>query len=228
MPLPPPDAERPPRPAEPEQQRGAAVPAAEVAPAPLDVRAERSAGDHSITISWTAGGQQEVEYKISRRIANDRWHVVGRTTSTSIVDGAVPPDAAIPVYRVVARLGDTVSATVHSPESPAPEAPERDDAMPAVANLSVAPTGALQFDWPSGITEAMVVVRPDRPPVSPSDPAATAWKITNMRYLLDGGLRLPASITPPCHVAVASCQRSGSALIVAPGFDRTAHATITA
>ena len=58
------------------------------------------------------------------------------------------------------------------------------------------------------------------------DPAATAWKITNMRYQLDGGLVLPTSVARPCHVAVASCRRDGGALVVAPGFGPTARAAV--
>ena len=80
------------------------------------------------------------------------------------------------------------------------------------------------FDWPLGITEAMVVVRHDRAPETPDDPAATAWKITNMRYQLDGGLQLPTSVALPCHVAVASCRREGGALVVGPAFDLAVRA----
>ena len=82
------------------------------------------------------------------------------------------------------------------------------------------------FDWPDGVTEAMVVVRGDRPPEAPDDPDATAWKITNMRYQLDGGLVLPKSVALPCHVAVASCRRKGGTLVVAPGFGASARAVV--
>jgi hypothetical protein len=208
-----------------------------VVPAPVDVRAERGADDQSVTVSWTAGGSQEVEYKITRRTPDGRWHVVGRTRSTCIVDGSVSPGTEIPVYGVVARLGSAVSEPVHSPPPPAPAAaaaPAVDPApdapppggIPAVQHLTVSPSGALVFDWPSGITEAMVVVRHDRPPETPDDPAGTAWKITNMRYQLDGGLLLPASVARPCHVAVASCRREGGALVVAPVFDPSARTAV--
>jgi hypothetical protein len=212
-------------------------------PAPLDVRAERDVDDRSITITWTAGGPQDVEYKITRRTPDGRSQVVGRTRSTGIVDGAVPPDSDIPVYEVVARLGPAASEPVHSstearPAAPAPAdplpadpvaEPEPDDpapgGIPAVQNLTASASGALAFEWPLGITEAMVVVRGDRPPTGPDDPAATAWKITNMRYQIDGGLLLPASVARPCHVAVASCRREGGALVVAPAFHPTARTT---
>jgi hypothetical protein len=72
----------------------------------------------------------------------------------------------------------------------------------------------------------MVVVRQDRPPEMPGDPAATAWKITDMHYQLDSGLLLPASVALPCHVAVASCRREGGPLVVASEFDPTARATV--
>jgi serine/threonine-protein kinase len=201
-----------------------ATPEPQAVSAPVDVRAERGADDRSITITWKAPGRQEVEYKVTRRTQDDRWHVVGRTRSTSIVDGAVPPDAEIPVYGVVARLGSTVSELVRSPApvlQPAAQAPAVDPApdTPAVHHLTVAAAGTLVFDWPVGITEAMVVVRHDQPPEAPDDPAATAWKITNMRYQLDGGLQLPTFVALPCHVAVASCTRENGALVVAPEFD---------
>ena len=204
-------------------------PAPEPAPAPpTDVRAERGTVDPSITVSWTPGGAEEVEYKISRRLPDGRWQVVGRTASTCIVDGAVGPDVEIPVYGVVARRGSTVSELVESSVA----LPAVDDAepvgIPPVRHLTVTAAGPLLFEWPSGVTEAMVVVRRDRAPESADDPAATAWKITNMRYQLDGGLLLPPSVPRPCHVAVASCERAGTALVVAPTFDPTAHAIVPA
>ena len=192
----------------------------------MDVRAERGAEDRSITITWTAGGPQEVEYKITRLTPDGRWHVVGRTRTTCIVDGAVTPDTQIPVYGVVARLGSALSGMVQSPQALVPAADPGPDVFPAVQHLTVTASGALAFTWPSGITEAMVVVRQDRSPETPGDPAATAWKITNMRYQLDGGLLLPASVARPCHVAVASCRRDGGSLVVAPGFDPTARAAV--
>ncbi|GAA3232767.1 hypothetical protein GCM10017691_27730 [Pseudonocardia petroleophila] len=195
-------------------------------PAPVDVRAERGTDDHSVTVSWTAGGPQDVEYKVTRLTAEGRRQVVGRTRSTGIVDGAVAPDAPVPVYEVTARLGTTVSPPVGtSTGGPAAE-PEPPGGIPAVRHLVVTGPGTLAFEWPPGITEAMVVVRPDRLPETPDDPAATAWKITNMRYELDGGLRLPSSVPLPCHVAVASCRRVDGGLVVAPGFDPSATTTV--
>jgi serine/threonine protein kinase len=188
-------------------------PEPEAVPAPIDVGAERGADDRSITVTWTPGGLQGVEYKITRLTLDGRWQVVGRTRSTCIVDGAVPPDAEIPVYGVVARLGSAVSDLVRSQ-------------VLSLAHLAVATAGTLVFDWPIGVTEAMVVVRHDRPPEAPGDPAATAWKITNMRYQLDGGLQLPTSVALPCYVAVASCRREGGTLVVAPEFDLTVRATV--
>ncbi|MBW0119647.1 hypothetical protein, partial [Pseudonocardia abyssalis] len=198
----------------------------EQAPGPTDVRAERGTGDRSITVSWTAGGPQDVEYKVTRLTPEGRWHVVGRTRSTSIVDGAVTPDARIPEYAVVARLGSAVSGPVRTPPADDPEEPP--GGIPAVRHLAATASGTLAFEWPPGITEAMVVVRADRLPETPDDPAATAWKITNMRYELDGGLRLPSSVPLPCHVAVASCRRVDGGLVVAPGFDPTARTTVGA
>jgi serine/threonine-protein kinase len=190
--------------------------------APTDVRAERGTDDPSITVTWTPSSPGDVEYKITRLTPDGRWHVVGRTRATHIVDGAVAADAAIPTYAVTARLRAATSGQARSAE---PDAP---GGIPVVEHLTVSPGGALVFDWPSGVTEAMVVVRGDGPPSAPDDPAAASWKITNMRYQLDGGLVLPSSLSRPCHVAVASCRRDGGALVVAPGFGATARATVGA
>ncbi len=208
---------------EPERTRvDTPAPVVEAVAAPTQVRAERDTDDGSITITWTAGDRREVEYKITRLTPDGRWHVVGRTRSTCIVDGAVTADDGIPVYGVVARLGSTLSDLARSPETPAPEP----GGIPAVRHLTVTAPGVLGFVWPPGVTEAMVVVRRDRRPETPADPAATTWKITNMRYQLDGGLRLPASVELPCHVAVASCRRDDGHLVVAPGFGPTARVRI--
>ena len=193
--------------------------ATDAVPAPTDVRAERSADDPSITVTWTATGGGDVEYKVTRLAADGRRHVVGRTRATYLVDGAVAPDSPVPAYEVLARVGPKAAAPVRS-------APADPGGIPAVRNLTVSPGGALVFDWPDGVTEAMVVVRGDRPPEAPDDPDATAWKITNMRYQLDGGLVLPKSVALPCHVAVASCRRKGGTLVVAPGFGASARAAV--
>jgi len=188
------------------------------------VRAERGTDDPSITVTWTAAGGSDVEYaveyKVTRLAADGRRQVVGRTRATYLVDGAVPPGSPVPAYEVVARVGQQAAAPVRS-------APPADPGgIPAIRNLAVSAGGALVFDWPEGVTEAMVVVRGDRPPVAPDDPAAAAWKITNMRYQLDGGLVLPTSVVRPCHVAVAACRRKGGTLVVAPGFGATARAVV--
>lgn len=97
------------------------------------------------------------------------------------------------------------------------------DGIPVVSALREN-GGLLQFDWPTGVTEVMVVARPDAPPLTPDDPQARAWKVTNMRYEIDGGVRVPADLPRPCHVAVASCRREPNGrLIVAGGFAPTTH-----
>jgi serine/threonine-protein kinase len=246
-PVPEPPVPEPPRAAEPAD--GAPPPADAGVPAPVDVRATRTPGDPSVIVTWTAGGPQDVEYKVSRLTADGRWQVVGRTGATGIIDGAVAPGADVPVYGVVARLDGELSAVARSttdtrsdpprdlpqrdapqPDPPRPDPPARDEPdpgdIPAVRGLVVSAPGTLVFDWPDGVTEVVVVVRRDRPPVAPDDPAATSWKITNMRYQLDGGLLLPASLAPPCHVAVASCRRDRGVLVVAPGFGPTARTAV--
>ncbi|MEU8900228.1 hypothetical protein AB0C65_30505 [Nocardia sp. NPDC048505] len=94
--------------------------------------------------------------------------------------------------------------------------------IPTVGNLAIE-DGRLTFDWPSGVTEVMVVVRKDGPPVTPMDPAATSWKVTNSRYQIEGGVAIPASLVPS-HLAVASCRRAANGtLTVASGFAATAR-----
>src|SRR5690606_2935147 len=110
---------------------------------------------------------------------------------------------------------------------PAEAEPVPDDPMPggipAVAHLAEQ-GGLLVFDWPAGITEVMVVVRADRPPLTHDEPGARAWKVTNMRYQIDGGVTIPAELPRPCHVAVASCRRERDGrLLVAPGVAPTAR-----
>lgn len=95
--------------------------------------------------------------------------------------------------------------------------------IPVVARLAER-GGLLVFDWPAGITEVMVVVRTDRPPLTHDEPGARAWKVTNMRYQIDGGVGIPADVARPCHVAVASCRRDPDGrLRVAPGMAPTAR-----
>ncbi|MFI6867014.1 hypothetical protein [Nocardia sp. NPDC050406] len=121
------------------------------------------------------------------------------------------PVAAPPTYATPAPP----QAASTSPASAGNATPS---GMPTVENLA-ATGGLLTFDWPPGITEVMVVARTDSPPVAPDDPDARAWKVTNTRYQLDGGVRIPADIFTPCHIAVASCRRAPSGMLtVAEGF----------
>ncbi|MFE5284954.1 Ig-like domain repeat protein [Nocardia sp. NPDC056611] len=95
--------------------------------------------------------------------------------------------------------------------------------LPTVRGLAER-DGLLVFQWPTGITEVMVVARADAPPIDPDDPRARRWKVTNMRYEIEGGVRIPAEIPRPCHVAVASCRREPSGtLTVAAGFGAAAR-----
>ena len=72
-------------------------------------------------------------------------------------------------------------------------------------------------------------LRQGTPPRTPDDPAATAWKVTNTRYQIDGGVRLPPRTDDgPRHVAVASCRRTDGRLVVAPGFATAARLDLPA
>lgn len=104
-----------------------------------------------------------------------------------------------------------------------PAADTGSSGMPTVRTLAVS-GGLLTFEWPTGITEVMVVARPDAPPIDPKDSQARSWKVTNTRYQIDGGVKLPADLPRPCHLAIASCRRDPSGtLTVAVGFAPTAH-----
>ncbi|MEU2251963.1 Ig-like domain repeat protein [Nocardia xishanensis] len=112
------------------------------------------------------------------------------------------------------------------PEQIAPQAATsavaQDDPMPSgipVVTGLAERAGLLTFVWPTGITEVMVVARTDGPPAAPDEPEARAWKVTNMRYEIDGGVRVPPDLPRPCHIAVASCRREPNGkLTVAAGF----------
>ncbi|MEV6387000.1 Ig-like domain repeat protein [Nocardia xishanensis] len=112
------------------------------------------------------------------------------------------------------------------PEQTAPQAATsavaQDDPMPSgipVVTSLAERAGLLTFVWPTGITEVMVVARTDGPPAAPDEPEARAWKVTNMRYEIDGGVRVPPDLPRPCHIAVASCRREPNGkLTVAAGF----------
>ncbi|MFQ6398214.1 hypothetical protein ACLMAJ_32830 [Nocardia sp. KC 131] len=132
-----------------------------------------------------------------------------------------PPDAA----------GHPERNRGHSQNDRAPaqndRADRRDDPAPAgiptVTRLAEQ-SGLLVFAWPTGITEVMIVARADEPPTAPDDPQARAWKVTNMRYEIDGGVRIPGDINRPCHIAIASCRRDPTGkLTIAPDFAATAR-----
>jgi hypothetical protein len=74
--------------------------------------------------------------------------------------------------------------------------------------------GMLCWTWPDGCTEMMVVWRRDAPPLAADDAAGQGRrKVTNTRYELDHGVRLPAE--RPLHVAVFACLRERGRLVVA-------------
>jgi hypothetical protein len=124
-----------------------------------------------------------------------------------------------PRLRGPRRVGPKAAAPVRS-------APADPGGIPAVRNLTVSPGGALVFDWPDGVTEAMVVVRGDRPPEAPDDPAATAWRSPTCATSSTAASSCPSRWRLPCHVAVASCRRKGGTLVVAPGFGASARAAV--
>jgi hypothetical protein len=62
------------------------------------VAARSSAG--SVLVRWN--GAEGLEFKVSRRAADGRWQVVGRTRALEIEDGGAPA-GEVPAYSVEAR-----------------------------------------------------------------------------------------------------------------------------
>ncbi|APB00318.1 hypothetical protein [Nocardia seriolae] len=190
---------------------------------PAEVTAGRKP-DGTVVIAWGPSATPQVEYRVTRLLADGSWRVVGRTRGTALEDGGAL-SGPVPVYGVVASVSGRVSEMVRSDGNSGADRAggtaadsELPSGMPTVRNLAES-SGLLVFVWPTGITEVMVVARPDAPPVDPDDPRARRWKVTNMRYEIEGGVRIPAEIPRPCHVAVASCRREPSGtLTVAAGF----------
>lgn len=207
--------------------------------APSQVRAE--AVDGTVRVSWEPSPSAGVSYRVTRVEPNGRRQVVGRTSETALDDGGVGTATPLPTYEVTATRAGVHSDVAISgnppppprPPAPAPTTPTAPttpptDDLPAVTDVRVDGDRVI-FAWPDGVTEALVVIRADAPPQSPTDPAAWAKKITNTRYAIDGGFAIPGSIARPGHIAVAACRRDGSgALTVAAAFGPRARAALPA
>ncbi|MDF3280788.1 hypothetical protein [Gordonia sp. N1V] len=230
----------PPEPAPAPGPPPAAAASAEPRPAaPSQVRAE--AVDGTVRVSWEPSPSAGVSYRVTRVEPNGRRQVVGRTSETALDDGGVGTATPLPTYEVTATRAGVHSDVAISgnppppprPPGPAPTTPTAPttpptDNLPAVTDVRVDGDRVI-FAWPDGVTEALVVIRADAPPQSPTDPAAWAKKITNTRYAIDGGFAIPGSIARPGHIAVAACRRDGSgALTVAAAFGPRARAALPA
>ncbi|WP_439030173.1 Ig-like domain repeat protein [Gordonia terrae] len=196
---------------------------------PRNVRA--MTGRDGTTVSWDASPTPAVVYRVVRIGADGSARTLGRTAATELSDGG-PVGPITPVYEVTAVLGDQRSEPGRSGSAggratPAPTASSSsspEDDPPAITAVRV-DGDTLRFDWPAGVTEAMVVIRPDAAPDDPADPRAVTAKVTNTRYQIDDGYRIPPGIPRPCHVAVASCRRTPQgALAVASSFGPSARA----
>ncbi|WP_433733058.1 Ig-like domain repeat protein [Nocardia sp. CA-129566] len=199
--------------------------------APQRVEATRLANG-SVLVAWSPSSTNSVAYRVTRLQPDGSWRVVGRTQATELEDGGAPAGGQ-PVYAVAAAVAGRYSEITRSDTGPAvkpqgeqEQSPPDDPApsgIPAVSGLAEQ-AGLLIFTWPVGVTEVMAVVRPDQPPTTPDDPLARSWKVTNMRYEIDGGVRIPPDIPRPCHIAIASCRREPNGkLTVATGFAATAR-----
>ncbi|WP_238421837.1 Ig-like domain repeat protein [Gordonia sp. 'Campus'] len=201
---------------------------------PRNVRT--TTGHDGTTVSWEASPTPAVVYRVVRIGADGSTRTLGRTPATELSDGGTV-DPVPPVYEVTAVLGDQRSEPARSGPAPSPTAPSptvsapaapsstpRDADPPAITAVRV-DGDTLRFDWPAGVTEAMVVIRPDTAPDDPADPRAVTAKVTNTRYQIDDGYPIPPHIPRPCHVAVASCRRTPQgALAVASSFGPSARA----
>jgi hypothetical protein len=186
---------------------------------PGAIEAVRRAG--SVLVSWQPSATGDVRYRVLR-IGPEGARAIGVTPASSLEDGGVPADVPLPVYEVSAGRGGAWSRPVRSavPGSGDAAVAGSDRPVAATAADTLAPAadlrlvaGRLQWIWPEGCTEMMVVWRADGPPVAADDPAATVRKVTNTRYEIDGGVAVPAS--RPLHVAVFGCVRVGGRLVVA-------------
>lgn len=204
--------------------------------APSTARAETV--DGTVRVSWDPSPTAGVSYRVTRVERNGRRQVVGRTAETELDDGGAGTATPLPTYEVTATRAGVHSDVAISgnpptparppapaPTTPTPTAPPA-DALPAVTDVRVDGNRVI-FAWPDGVTEALVVIRADAPPQSPTDPAAWTKKITNTRYDIDGGFAIPGSVARPGYVAVAACRRDSSgALTVAAAFDPRARAVL--
>ncbi|WP_063813620.1 hypothetical protein [Nocardia anaemiae] len=198
--------------------------------APQRVEATRLANG-SVLVAWSPTSTDNVAYRVTRLQPDGSWRVVGRTQATELEDGGAPA-VGQPVYAVAAAVAGRYSEITRSDIAEAAKPQGRQDqplddpspgGIPAVSGLAER-AGLLVFIWPTGVTEVMAVVRPDQPPITPDDPEARSWKVTNMRYEIDGGVRIPPDIPRPCHIAIASCRREPNGkLTVAAGFAPSAR-----
>ncbi|MFE0751750.1 Ig-like domain repeat protein [Gordonia sp. NPDC058843] len=188
----------------------------------------------AITVSWEPSATESVTYRVVRIGFDGSTRTLGRTAATELSDGSAD-DPVPPVYEVTAILAGHQSVPARTdatstpsaeprPAVPARPTPPPPDDPPPITSVRVE-GDIVRFDWPAGVTEAMVVIRPDAAPEHPADPSAVSSKVTNTRYQIDDGYPIPANIPRPCHVAVASCRRSPHGkLVVASAFGPSARA----
>ncbi|WUA05271.1 fibronectin type III domain-containing protein [Nocardia sp. NBC_01377] len=133
--------------------------------------------------------------------------------------GTVPGDSPTAAVDSAASTTDVE----HTADRGTPRDESNPSGIPTVSGLAEY-GGLLVFTWPVGVTEVFVVARADAPAATPDDPGARAWKVTNMRYEIDGGVKIPPDLPRPCHIAVASCRREADgSLTIAAGFAATAR-----
>jgi hypothetical protein len=168
--------------------------------APAWVSAARDArGD--VLVLWAASATPAVVYRVSRKSADGRWQVLGRTDITSLDDGGAPIGVEVPVYAVVAMHAGRASEETRSDAvqavAPPVTPPQSGPQAPRDVRAVRAAGGAVRVSWTgSGDVEYRVrALTPDG-----------RWRVvgrTRAVTIEDGGAP-PAGPVPVYAVSAAS------------------------
>ncbi|MGW0039734.1 hypothetical protein [Gordonia sp. NPDC003376] len=181
-----------------------------------------AARDHCARARAAAGDDPAARRQIDA-VADEVDRRSATSTSTPTPVPAPAPATSEPASTPAAVTSAASPRQAPTRQAPTPPSSPGPD-LPPITGVAVS-GDRLLFDWPAGITEAVVVIRSDARPEHPADPHATSTKVTNTRYEIDGGVPIPDSAARQGHVAVASCRRdSRGRLEVAGEFGPEAYA----
>jgi hypothetical protein len=161
---------------------------------PAWVRAARD-GRGDVLVVWDPSPTAGVGYKVSRLRPDGAWHVVGRVSDTTVVDGGAPAAVEAPVYAVTAVAGGRASTATRSDEESPPVVPSAPPA-PTAVRAERHPDGAVTVCWDGGPDGAEFRVRCRMPD--------GRWRVvgrTRDRAIEDGGA--PAGPLPGYAVSAA-------------------------